>query len=105
MRDKLGRITSKTELIDGNTTNYEYEYDINGRLTDVYLDGDPNPMSHYDYDPNGNRLSFQDYRSGTAVVNNGIYDDQDRMTAYGAASYAYTENGELRTNNFHHALH
>ncbi len=102
VRDKLGRITSKTELIDGNTIYYEYVYDINGRLTDVYLDGDPDPISHYDYDANGNRLSHQDYRSGSAVVNNGAFDAQDRMESYGNASdgyaeFVYSDNGELET--------
>ena len=43
------------------------------------------------YDPNGNRVSFSDYRSGTAVVNNGVYDDQDRMTSYGNATDGYAD--------------
>jgi RHS repeat-associated protein len=52
------------------------------------------------YDPNGNRISFSDYRSGTPVVNNGVYDDRDRMASYGNATdgyadYIYTANGEL----------
>ena len=47
-------------------------------------------------------MSFSDYRSGTVTVNNGTYDDQDRMTTYGNAtdgyaSYTYTANGELET--------
>jgi RHS repeat-associated protein len=100
VRDDLGRITNRTEMIDGVATQYEYEYDLAGRLTDVYLNGDVNPVSHYDYDANGNRISFQDYRSGGAVVQNGVYDDQDRMTLYGNATdgyadYVYTANGEL----------
>jgi RHS repeat-associated protein len=84
-RDKLGRITHKTETVDGVTHVYGYFYDIAGRLTDVEKDG--LPLSHYDYDLNGNRLSH-----------NGItatYDNQDRLVAYGNEVYTYTDNGEL----------
>ena len=48
-------------------------------------------MSHYGYDPNGNRISFT---SGTTIIN-GSYDDQDRLVSYGNNSYIYTANGEL----------
>jgi RHS repeat-associated protein len=49
--------------------------------------------SHYEYDPNGNRLS---YTSGTTTVT-GTYDDQDRLLTYGNYTYAYTDNGELES--------
>jgi RHS repeat-associated protein len=54
------------------------------------------------YDPNGNRVSFSDFRGASPVVQNGVYDDQDRMTSYGNATdgyadYTYTANGELMT--------
>jgi RHS repeat-associated protein len=84
-RDKLGRITHKTETVGGMTHVYGYFYDITGRLTDVEKDG--LPISHYEYDLNGNRLSH-----------NGItatYDNQDRLVVYGDYEYTYTENGEL----------
>ncbi len=47
----------------------------------------------YTYDQNGNRLS----KVGPGLAEAGSYDDQDRMLAYGAASYAYGANGELQT--------
>jgi RHS repeat-associated protein len=84
-RDKLGRITHKTETVGGMTHVYGYFYDTAGRLTDVEKDG--MPLSHYDYDLNGNRLSH-----------NGItatYDNQDRLVDYGNEVYTYTDNGEL----------
>lgn len=84
-RDKLGRITHKTETVSGVTHVYGYGYDEAGRLTDVEEDG--LPLSHYEYDLNGNRLS---YNGITAA-----YDNQDRMIAYGDYAYAYTDNGEL----------
>jgi RHS repeat-associated protein len=89
--DKLGRITQKTETINGVTDTYTYAYDQAGRLTDVQKD--ITPVSHYDYDLNGNRLS---YTSGATKVS-GTYDDQDRLLTYGNYSYTYTDNGELES--------
>jgi YD repeat-containing protein len=51
-RDKLGRIVTKTETVNGETHTYRYVYDPNtDELTDVYKDGAL--VSHYDYDDNG----------------------------------------------------
>jgi RHS repeat-associated protein len=47
----------------------------------------------YTYDSNGNRLSY----TGAGPAVGGTYDDQDRLTQYGTASFAYTANGELTT--------
>jgi RHS repeat-associated protein len=84
-RDKLGRITHKTETVGGMTHVYGYFYDTAGRLTDVEKDG--MPISHYDYDLNGNRLSHNGVTAS--------YDNQDRMVAYSNNAYTYTDNGEL----------
>jgi len=88
-RDKLGRITQKIETIGGVTTTYDYGYDTAGRLQTVTRNGVL--IDTYSYDGNDNRASLN--RNG--VITNGTYDNQDRMTAYGAATYAYTANGEL----------
>ncbi len=88
-RDSLGRIEQKTETIAGVTNTFAYSYDQSGRLTDVKKDDVV--VSHYEYDSNGNRLSY----TGGAITINGTYDDQDRLVAYGSHSYAYTGNGEL----------
>jgi RHS repeat-associated protein len=88
-RDALGKITSKTETLAGNTLVYEYGYDVRGRLTDERKDG--TLLAHYDYDSNGNRVAE------TVSGRLGTYDDQDRMLTYGGASFAYTANGELLT--------
>ncbi|MDJ0764314.1 MAG: RHS repeat-associated core domain-containing protein [Myxococcota bacterium] len=100
VRDDLGRITDRTEMIDGVTTAYHYEYDPADRLYEVYEDGQL--VSRYDYDDNGNRLGHEDYRGGASTVSNGAFDEQDRMTSYGNAtdgyaSYTYSANGELET--------
>ncbi|MEE8574154.1 MAG: RHS repeat-associated core domain-containing protein, partial [Thermodesulfobacteriota bacterium] len=91
VRDKLGRITERTETIDGLTKTYAYTYDIAGRLTEVTQDG--LSIGAYTYDDNGNRTSF----TGQAGSLAGIYDNQDRLLSYGTASYTYSANGELES--------
>jgi RHS repeat-associated protein len=88
-RDSLGRIETKTETIGGGTMVYSYTYDLAGRLSEVWQNGVLS--STYTYDDNGNRLSLT--TSGGTV--SGSYDDQDRLTQYGATTYTYTANGEL----------
>ncbi|MBN1570135.1 MAG: RHS repeat-associated core domain-containing protein, partial [Acidobacteria bacterium] len=90
-RDKLGRITDKSETMNGSTVAYHYDYDAAGRLTDVLLDGVP--ASQYEYDGNGNR-TLTEY---SGVSYSGTYDNQDRMLSYGPNTYSYTANGELLT--------
>jgi RHS repeat-associated protein len=88
-RDKLGRITAITETVGGATDVYSYTYDLAGRLTSAWKNG--GPQGSYTYDSNGNRLSH----TGPGGTVTGTYDDQDRLTQYGATSYAYTASGEL----------
>ena len=90
-RDKLGRITTKSETVDGQSNGYTYEYDTAGRLTGVLLNG--SPISSYTYDLNGNRTGHTNNLGTTSAT----YDDQDRLLTYGNKAYVYTENGELKT--------
>jgi len=78
-RDALGRISTLTETLAAVTSVYGYGYDLAGRLVSVSLNGAP--LATYSYDANGNRLG-------------GSYDQQDRLTAYGPATFTYTSNGE-----------
>jgi RHS repeat-associated protein len=90
-RNAAGQITQKSESVVGATKTYTYDYDGMGRLSSVAPDsGDP---VTYGYDDNGNRTS----RSAFAASETGSYDDQDRLLAYGRATYTYTANGELAT--------
>jgi RHS repeat-associated protein len=89
IRDADGRVTGKTEVIDGKSNAYAYNYDAAGRLGAVNENGEV--VSTYVYDTNSNRLKTKT-SSGTT---SGTYDAQDRMMTYGAAKYAYTGNGEL----------
>ena len=84
-RDRLGRVTSKTETILGATLRYDYAYDLAGRLSEVSVNGVA--TNHYAYDSNGNRLSMN---TDTAT-----YDAQDRLTHYKDTEYSYDGHGTL----------
>ncbi|MBI3204594.1 MAG: RHS domain-containing protein [Myxococcales bacterium] len=90
-RDALGRIVQRVETNGGVSTTWRYTYDLRGRLVDVQKDGAL--YEHYDYDANGNRTLLITPTGTTA----GVYDAQDRLLSYGATTYTYTANGELRT--------
>ena len=85
-RDNSGNLTRKTVTLDGQTSVYGYAYDAAGRLADVTKDGIA--AGHFEYDANGNRTLAYGTIAG--------YDDQDRLTSFGAAQYASTANGELQ---------
>jgi len=88
-RDIAGRISSKTEIIAGVTTVYDYTYDTSGRLTQVKMNG--NIESSYTYDNNGNRTSGT--INGAAFT--ATYDNQDRILTFNNKSYTYSTNGDL----------
>src|SRR5580658_6397643 len=88
-RDLNGRITEKTDALAGTSHDWKYVYDAASRLTDVTEDG--HFEAHYGNDGDDNRTTFTN-ASGTV---NPTYDSQDRLSAYGPATYAYTANGEL----------
>jgi RHS repeat-associated protein len=96
-RDKLGRITTKTESIGGVTDTFSYTYDTAGRLIDVNQNA--SPVAHYDYDSNGNRIGG--FSQICSAIDGVVIDAQDRLLSFncGAAahSYAYAANGELTT--------
>ncbi len=87
-RDKLGRITQKTETTGGIASTFDYVYDLAGRLTEVKQNGAI--QTSYGYDSNGNRTDL----NGTPIAH---YDAQDRLLDYNNATYDYTANGELKT--------
>lgn len=90
-RDKLGRIVTESETVQGVTVDFDYTYDLRGRLERV----EQNSLlaAEYSYDANSNRLSRDDGLS----IETGTYDDQDRAMTYGGATYSYRQSGELLT--------
>ncbi len=95
-RDVLGRVTRNDETWQGTTTSRTYEYDVAGRLKKV-MDGAGVQLRRYEYDNlalgNGNRTAERG--PADALIAGAGYDAQDRLLAYGAASYSYTAAGEL----------
>jgi RHS repeat-associated protein len=91
LRDSLDRITQATETVQGSTAVLGYAYDSLGRVKEVRRDG--LVSATYEYDANGNRLQLTT-PSGSLT---GTYDAQDRLSAYGTATYTYGSNGELKT--------
>ena len=86
--------------MQGITKAMHYEYDIAGRLWQVWRNsaaggsasGGDTLISQYSYDANGNRVS----RSFASRTDSGSYDSQDRMLTYANTQYLYTSNGELK---------
>jgi RHS repeat-associated protein len=90
-RDSLGRIVRNVENAFGTSRTWGYRYDRAQRLYGVTLAGDT--VARYRYDPNGNRISFDNPATGDSA--SATYDDQDRMLRYMNTRYEYTAAGEL----------
>jgi RHS repeat-associated protein len=88
-RDRLGRVKTRTETLDGVTNVYVYSYDTVGRLSKVTKDGQA--WRTYSYDANGNRTGgIIDGRTTSAT-----YDAQDRLRLYNGVRHTFNANGEL----------
>ncbi len=97
IRDDNGRITQKTESIDGTTSNYTYTYDPMGRLLTVTKDSVL--IEEYEYDDNGTRSSEINTLRGI-TGRTFSYSDEDHLLTAGSVSYQYDVDGFLtsRTN-------
>ncbi|HET6549463.1 MAG TPA: RHS repeat-associated core domain-containing protein [Solirubrobacter sp.] len=92
VRDSRGRITRKTETIDGAAHAYDYRYDADGQLLEVARDA--SVIEQYTYDANGNRTTR---RLGDGAVETSTFEDDDRMAARGTTAYAYDDAGFLKS--------
>ncbi len=90
-RDNLGRISQRTEVLQGVTTVWVYSYDLAGRLSRVDRNG--TLFESYTYDANDNRLSVT-RPSGTTSA---TFDNQDRILANGTTTFTHDSNGDLLT--------
>jgi len=97
VRDNLGRITQRTEVLQGVTTVWGYGYDLSGRLVTVTRNGAA--FESYTYDQNDNRLT-KTTAAGTTTY---AHDDQDRLLSAvgpeGAESWVYDGHGDLLSHN------
>jgi RHS repeat-associated protein len=84
--DLLDRITNKVESTSGSISRtWQFAYDSEGRLSQVWLNGIV--AATYNYDTNGNRLTRN---SDTAT-----YDAQDRVQTYAGDNFTWSPNGML----------
>ncbi len=97
VRDNLGRITQRTEVLQGTTITWGYAYDVAGRLVGVTRNGAG--FESYTYAANDNRLT----KTTTAGTTTYAHDDQDRLLSAvgsaGAQSWMYDANGDLLQRN------
>jgi RHS repeat-associated protein len=79
---------AKVESVNGAVSRaWQFAYDLDGRLSQVWLNG--SPSSTYTYDTNGNRLTRN---SETAT-----YDAQDRVQTCAGDNFTWSPTGGLRT--------
>jgi RHS repeat-associated protein len=93
-RDKAGRITNKTETVDGVTANYVYTYDPMGRLLTVTKDG--TLVEEYQYDSVGTRTYEMNTQRGIAG-RTFTYDEEDHLLTAGGDVYQYDADGYLQS--------
>lgn len=88
-RDALGRVSSVAETRSGGSTTTGYTYDAADRLASVTVDGQP--FETDTYDAAGDRTSVKTV-DGTTKAR---YDDRQRLTGWGAATYRWGSDGTL----------
>ncbi|MBW1781774.1 MAG: SMP-30/gluconolactonase/LRE family protein [Deltaproteobacteria bacterium] len=93
-RDDTGRITHRTETIEGVPSHYDYTYDPMGRLLTVTKDGVL--VEEYQYGPNGARIYETNTLRGITGRDLSYYDGDHLLTA-GDVSYLYDVDGYLYT--------
>jgi RHS repeat-associated protein len=96
-RDNNGRITNKTETIDGTTSDYIYTYDSMGRLLTVTKDS--TPVEEYQYNANGTRVYEMNSLRGISG-RNFSYDNEDHLLTAGSAVYSYNLDGFLTAKTY-----
>ena len=91
VRDSYGRVSEKTETVNGVINKFTYEYDIAGRL--IKVEGTDQLLSEYVFDSNGNITSVV----GVEETISGVHDNQDRLITHGDLAFTYTKNGDVLT--------
>lgn len=93
-RDNTGRIVSKTETVEGMSSNYVYTYDSMGRLLTVTEDGAL--IEEYQYDSVGRRTYEMNVFKGI-LGRTYTYSDEDHLLTAGDVTYQYDADGFLTT--------
>lgn len=84
-RDRLGRVTEISEMLQGEAREIAYGYDEAGRLAAIVRDGFASTMGH---DTAGNLTGM----NGQVIAE---YDEAGRLVAYGAERFQYDHSGSL----------
>ncbi|MBI9085486.1 MAG: hypothetical protein JEZ11_17955 [Desulfobacterales bacterium] len=93
-RDNVGRITEKSESMEGVTTDFAYTYDAMGRLLSVTKGGVL--IEEYRYNPDGTR-SFEMNAARGITGRAFSYSDEEHLLTAGDATYQYDVDGFLTT--------
>jgi len=93
-RDNAGRITVKTETVDGTPSSYSYSYDAMGRLLTVTKDSVL--VEQYQYSANGTRTYEMNALRGIAGRDL-AYSEEDHLLTAGDTTYQYDVDGFLTT--------
>ncbi len=92
VRDNSGRITRKTETVDGVTTVYDYTYDSLGRLLSVSRDNVT--VESYQYGANGAR-TFEMNAARGITGRTYAYSAEDHLLSAGNTSWQWDVDGFL----------
>ncbi|MFH2011587.1 MAG: RHS repeat-associated core domain-containing protein [Pseudomonadota bacterium] len=93
-RDNRGKITNKTETVNGTTANYIYTYDGMGRLLTVTKDSVL--VEEYQYNANGTKTYEMNSLRGIAGRTL-TYSNEDHLLTAGSSTYQYDVDGFLNT--------
>ncbi len=93
-RDNNGRITNKTQTVNGTASSYDYTYDSMGRLLTVKKDS--TLVEEYRYGTNGSRTYEMNAAKGIAGRTL-AYSDEDHLLSAGDVFYSYDLDGFLST--------
>ena len=95
-RTDTGRISTRTETVDGTSTNYTYTYDPMDRLLTASKNG--SIVEQYQYSLNGTRTYEVNTLRGIAGRNL-VYSIEDHLLTAGNVSYQYNLDGFLTSKN------
>ncbi|XP_033098929.1 teneurin-3-like isoform X2 [Anneissia japonica] len=87
--DTHGRVANRSIEFAGHRDVMSYSYNEDGQLIEV--EKNSNPQWHYSYDRNGNMETISTGGSVTTLE----YDNEDRITKYGAVNYKIDKDGFL----------
>jgi len=91
-RDRAGRITGKTETVDGTTRRYNYAYDDLGRLVSASRDG--TVVETYGYNATGTRIHDGNRLRGISGRTM-VYSEEEHLLQAGKATCLYDLDGFL----------